>query len=61
MTMAATETGHVSRPHRGARGGWAVVVAYAAVVACTQMLWLTFAPIDTDAARGFGVTKNAVG
>ena len=61
MTTAASETGRVSRPHRGARAGWAVVVAYALVVACTQMLWLTFAPIDTDVARGFGVSKNAVG
>jgi predicted MFS family arabinose efflux permease len=40
---------------------WAVVAAYASVVACTQMLWLTFAPIDTDVARDFEVSKNAVG
>jgi predicted MFS family arabinose efflux permease len=38
-----------------------VVVAYAAVVASTQMLWLTFAPIDTDAAADFGVSKTAIG
>jgi predicted MFS family arabinose efflux permease len=25
------------------------------------MLWLTFAPIDTDAAADFGVSKNAIG
>ena len=37
------------------------MVAFAAVVACTQMLWLTFAPIDTDVARDFGVSKNAIG
>jgi predicted MFS family arabinose efflux permease len=43
------------------RAGWHVVVAYTAVVACTQMLWLTFAPIDTDVARDFGVSKNAIG
>ncbi len=43
------------------RAGWQVVAAYTAVVACTQMLWLTFAPIDTDVARDFGVSKNAVG
>jgi predicted MFS family arabinose efflux permease len=46
---------------RTGRSGWSVVIAYAAVVAATQMLWLTFAPIDTDAARDFGVSKNAVG
>jgi predicted MFS family arabinose efflux permease len=38
-----------------------VVAAYASVVACTQMLWLTFAPIDTDVARDFKVSKNAIG
>lgn len=37
------------------------MAAYAAVVACTQMVWLTFAPIDTDAARDFGVSKSAIG
>jgi predicted MFS family arabinose efflux permease len=41
--------------------GWGVLAAYAAVVACTQMLWLTFAPIDTDVARDFGVSMNAIG
>jgi predicted MFS family arabinose efflux permease len=60
MTTVATETGPVSPPRGGGRG-WAVVAAYAVVVACTQMLWLTFAPIDTDVARDFGVTKNDVG
>lgn len=40
---------------------WGVIVAYALVVAATQMLWLTFAPIDTDVARDFGVSTNAVG
>ncbi len=38
-----------------------MVVAYAMVVAATQMLWLTFAPIDTDVAHDFGVSQNAVG
>jgi predicted MFS family arabinose efflux permease len=42
-------------------GRWWVVAAYASVVAVTQMLWLTFAPIDTDVARAFGVSKTAVG
>jgi predicted MFS family arabinose efflux permease len=58
----ATETGDlVLHPQESGRGGWTVVAAYASVVACTQMLWLTFAPIDTDVARDFGVSKNAVG
>ena len=60
--MVVTDTGQPdAQPRQGGRAGWAVLVAYAAVVGCTQMLWLTFAPIDTDAARDFGVSKNAVG
>ncbi len=59
--MEATGTLRVSRPQEGAASGWAVIAAYACVVASTQMLWLTFAPIDTDVARDFGVSKNAVG
>jgi len=60
--MVATDTGDLlSHPRESSRGGWGVLVAYASVVACTQMLWLTFAPIDTDVARDFGVSKNAVG
>jgi predicted MFS family arabinose efflux permease len=41
--------------------GWGVIVAYAAVVAATQMLWLTFAPIDTDVARDFHTSESAIG
>ncbi len=48
----------MSRP---GRSGWGVIIAYALVVAATQMLWLTFAPIDTDAARDWHVSQNAVG
>jgi predicted MFS family arabinose efflux permease len=58
--VAATVDG-IEGARAKAREGWAVVAAYAAVVACTQMLWLTFAPIDTDVARDFGVSKTAVG
>jgi predicted MFS family arabinose efflux permease len=43
------------------RSGWGVILAYAAVVAATQMLWLTFAPIDTDVARDFHTTQGAIG
>jgi len=44
-----------------AGNGWVVIAAYAAVVASTQMLWLTFAPIDTDVARDYGVSQATVG
>jgi predicted MFS family arabinose efflux permease len=38
-----------------------VVVAYGLVAACTQMLWLTYAPITTGAARHYGVSEAAIG
>ncbi len=40
---------------------WPVIAAYAAVAAANQMLWLTFAPLTTEAARHFGVSEGAVG
>ena len=59
---SATGAGEVaSFPQESSSAGWAVLAAYTSVVACTQMLWLTFAPIDTDVARDFGVSKNAIG
>jgi hypothetical protein len=30
---------------------WAVLACYALLAACTQLLWLTFAPIDTPRGR----------
>jgi predicted MFS family arabinose efflux permease len=41
--------------------GWPVVAAYAAVCAGTQLLWLTYAPIDTGSARYYGVSSGAIG
>ena len=61
MATEATAPGPVSAAPEMVHSSWAIVVAFAAVVACTQMLWLTFAPIDTDVARDFGVSKNAIG
>ncbi len=43
------------------RGRWSVVVAFAMVAAATQLLWLTFAPITTQTAVHYGVSKAAVG
>jgi hypothetical protein len=31
------------------------------LAACTQLLWLTYAPITADAHRAMGVSKGAVG
>jgi len=46
---------------RSVRTGWTVVIAYAAVAACTQLLWLTFAPITTGTAEHYGVSETAAG
>lgn len=41
-------------------GGWPPVIAHAAAIGATQVLWLTYAPITTDAARAYGVSSSAV-
>jgi predicted MFS family arabinose efflux permease len=43
------------------RGGWFQVAAYAVVCSANQMLWLTFAPVTTVAARHYGVSVSTVG
>jgi predicted MFS family arabinose efflux permease len=45
---------------RGA-GGWPTIAAFAAVCAGTQLLWLTYAPVDTGTAHYYGVSTSAVG
>jgi predicted MFS family arabinose efflux permease len=40
---------------------WFAVVAYALLAATSQLLWLTYAPITTEAAANFGVSEDAVG
>lgn len=44
-----------------ARSRWAVLGAFAAVGGATQLLWLAYAPITTDAARHYGVSESAIG
>src|SRR6266700_978739 len=43
------------------RGRWTVVAAYCAVSSANQMLWLTFAPLTTVAARHYGVSVSSIG
>jgi predicted MFS family arabinose efflux permease len=43
------------------RDNWLVIATYALVGAANQMLWLTFTPITTPAARHYGVSVNDVG
>lgn len=40
---------------------WAILASYSLLAACTQLLWLTFAAIDTDAARVLHVDVGTVG
>jgi predicted MFS family arabinose efflux permease len=43
------------------RSQWRPVIAYAALSAANQMLWLTFTPLTTDAAHHYGVSSGAIG
>jgi predicted MFS family arabinose efflux permease len=40
---------------------WGTVAAYAAAAGANQLLWLTYAPITTDAAEHFGVSEGTIG
>jgi MFS family permease len=40
---------------------WAILTVYAVLAACTQLLWLTFAAIDTDSAQVLHVDVGTVG
>jgi MFS family permease len=40
---------------------WAVLVSYALLAACTQLLWLTFAAVDTRSAQVMRVDLGTVG
>ena len=46
---------------QSARGGWPLVVCYAAVAGASQLLWLTYAPVTTAAAEHYGVSVTAIG
>lgn len=43
------------------RARWLVLAAYALLAATTQLLWLTFAAIDTDVAKAMHVDVGSVG
>jgi predicted MFS family arabinose efflux permease len=40
---------------------WAILAGYALLTGCTQLLWLAYAPITTQAHRIMGVSEGAVG
>jgi predicted MFS family arabinose efflux permease len=41
--------------------GWSAIVAFSFVCAGTQLLWLTYAPVDTGSAHYYGVSTSAIG
>ena len=43
------------------RTRWSVLAAFVLVTSANQMLWLTFAPLTTDAAKHYGVGEGAIG
>ena len=40
---------------------WVMLLAFMAIVAINQLLWITFAPITVNAARFYGVSDLAIG
>jgi predicted MFS family arabinose efflux permease len=40
---------------------WVILAGYALLTACTQLLWLAYAPITTQTHRIMGVSQGAVG
>ncbi len=40
---------------------WAILTIYALLAACTQLLWLSFAAVDTDSAKVLHVDVGTVG
>ena len=43
------------------RGRWLVLAAFALLIAGTQVLWLSFAPITSQAAQALGVSEAEIG
>ncbi len=43
------------------RTRWSVLAAFVLVTTANQMLWLTFAPVTTEAAKHYGVSVGAIG
>jgi predicted MFS family arabinose efflux permease len=57
MDRALTNAGQRPAP----RARWLVLAAYSLLVACTQLLWLSFAPVTTQAHHALGVSEGAIG
>ncbi|HVN16663.1 MAG TPA: MFS transporter [Anaerolineales bacterium] len=40
---------------------WVVLLAFMAIIAINQLLWITFAPITSDAVQFYGVSELSIG
>lgn len=50
-----------ARPTTVGRGRWLILAAFGLLVADTQVLWLSFAPITTQVHQTLGVSEGAIG
>ena len=57
----ATPGLHSERVLRVRTARWALLLAFAALVASTQVLWLSLAPVTTRASDALGVSEGAIG
>src|SRR5512146_2519513 len=58
-TGAVSDVSSRLRPVRASR--WTVLVCFAVLVACTQLLWLTFAAVTDQTSAALHVSNGAVG
>ena len=56
-----SRTGTDDQRHRVRGARWLLLLAFAALVAATQVLWLSYAPVTTRAADALGVPDGAIG
>ncbi|MBM6405389.1 MFS transporter [Phycicoccus sp. CSK15P-2] len=63
MTAGAAAASVPREPATGRHhaGAWGLLGAFALLVATTQVLWLTFAPVTVESARVLGVSEGLVG
>ena len=45
----------------GGANRWVILAGYGLLAGCTQLLWLTYAPITSQTHRAMGVSEGAVG
>jgi predicted MFS family arabinose efflux permease len=48
-------------PTPAPRARWLVLAGFTFLVVCTQLLWLSFAPVTTQAHHALGVSEGAIG